>query len=299
MRVNLRNNFRTFVIFMIIFGMDVSYAECGKNINESIQKIIDENRIKYQIPGLEVSVSCPGEEVPRDFVSGTTTIDGTVPVQSDHLFQIGSETKSFVAAIILQLEAEGRLSIYDPIGAYLKNIPDAWQIATIQQLLNHTSGIFNYTQVLEFWQTMKDSDFKKQWSSVELISLAKDKELNFSPGLGWSYSNTNYVLAGMLVEAVTGKSIEEELNTRLFQPLYLCNTHYYSKAYSDDILKRMAHGYSSLGFFSDEPRDITDKNMSWGNSAGAILSTSHDTAIWLRFISITWRLLGLRSAFNS
>jgi D-alanyl-D-alanine carboxypeptidase len=110
---------------MAIFGIDVSYAACSQNINESIQKIIDGNRIKYQIPGIEVSVSCPGEEIPRDFVSGTTTIDGTVPVQSDHLFQIGSETKSFVTAVILQLEAEGRLSIYDPISTYLKNIPDA------------------------------------------------------------------------------------------------------------------------------------------------------------------------------
>lgn len=82
MRDNLRNNFRVLVICLTaIFGMDVSYAECGPNINEGIQKIIDENRIKYQIPGLEVSVSCPSEDVPRDFVSGTTTIGGAVPVQ--------------------------------------------------------------------------------------------------------------------------------------------------------------------------------------------------------------------------
>ena len=67
----------------------------------------------------------------------------------------------------------------------------------------------------------------------------------------------------MLVQSVTGKSIEEELNTRLLQPLHLSNTHYYSKAYSDDVLKRMAHGYSSVGLFSDEPKDITNLNMSW------------------------------------
>ncbi|MBI2786845.1 MAG: beta-lactamase family protein [Legionella longbeachae] len=288
MRDNLRNNFKVFVIFMVIFAMYVAYAE---NINESIQKIIDENRIKYQIPGLEVSVSFPGEEVPRDFVSGTSTIGGAFPIQSDHLFQIGSETKSFIAAVILQLEAEGRLSIYDPIGSYLKNIPDAWQSITIQQLLNHTSGIFNYTQVSEFWQSMKEGDFNKQWSSDELVSFVKDKELNFSPGLGWSYSNTNYVLAGMLMEAVTGKSIEEELNTRLLQPLHLTNTYYYSQTYSEDFLQRMAHGYSSFGMFSDEPKDITDKNMSWGNAAGAIVSTSHDTAIWLRLLLTDDKLL--------
>lgn len=292
MQTNLRNNFIVVVIFLTtVFGMEVSYSECSQNLNEGIQQIIDENRIKYKIPGLEVSVSFPSEDVPRDFVSGTTTLDGTVPIQSNHLFQIGSETKSFIAVVILQLEAEGRLSIYDPIGSYLKNIPVAWQSVTIQQLLNHTSGIFNYTQVPEFWQAMKDGDFKKQWSSDELVGFTKEKELNFSPSLGWSYSNTNYVLAGMLVETVTGKSIEEELNTRLLQPLHLTNTYYYSQAYSDDVLKRMAHGYSSFGVFSEEPNDIVDKNMSWGNAAGALLSTSHDTAIWLRHLLADNKLL--------
>ena len=108
----MRNNFRVFVILLTtIFGLDVAYAGCGQSINEGIQKIIDESRIKYQIPGLEVSISCPDEDVPRDFVSGTTTMGGDIPVQPHHLFQIGSETKSFIAAVILQLEAEGRLSI--------------------------------------------------------------------------------------------------------------------------------------------------------------------------------------------
>lgn len=291
MRDKLRNNLIIFLVLMAILTVDASFAACNKNLNEGIQKIIDENRIKYQIPGVEVSVSCPNEDMPRDFVSGTTTIDGVVSIQPDHLFQVGSETKSFIAAVILQLEAEGRLSIYDPIGYYLSTIPYAWQGITIQQLLNHTSGIFNYTQVPEFWKFMQESDYNYQWSSDELIAYAKEKEPNFFPGLGWSYSNTNYVLAGLLVEAVTGKSIEEELKTRLFQPLHLSNTYYYSRVYSYEILSRMAHGYSFFGVFSDEPKDITDKNISWANAAGAILSTSHDMAIWLKHLLTDDKLL--------
>ncbi|CEG58290.1 TPA: beta-lactamase family protein [Legionella pneumophila] len=285
MRDNLRNKFGVFLICLTaVLGVDVSYAGCGQNINEGIQKIIDEERVKYHIPGIEVSISCPGEDSPRDFVSGTTTLNGDVPIRPEHLFQIGSETKSFISAVILQLEAEGRLSIYDPIGNYLKNIPEAWQDVTIQQLLNHTSGIFNYTEVVELWTALMTSDFKMQFSSDELISFVKNKEFNFFPGLGWSYSNTNYILAGMVVQAVTGKSIEEEINTRLLQPLHLSNTYYYAGAYNDDMLQRMAHGYSSIGLFPDEPKDITSQNMSWANAAGAIVSTSHDIAIWLRHL---------------
>lgn len=292
MRNKLKYNFRVFALFLTaIFGIGVSYAECRQDINEGIQKIIEENRTKYQIPGIEVSVSFPNEDLPRDFVSGTTTIGGHTPVQPNHLFQIGSETKSFIAAVILQLEAEGWLSIYDPIGKYLKNIPDAWQGISIQQLLNHTSGIFNYTDHTALWEAMKDGDFKNQWSSDELIGFAKDKELNFRPGSGWSYSNTNYVLAGQLVEAVTGKTIEEELNARLLQPLHLSNTHYYSKALSSEVLQQMAHGFSEFGAFPDEPKDITDQNMSWANTAGALVSTSHDTAIWLRHLLTDNKLL--------
>ena len=155
---------------------------------------------------------------------------------------------------------------------------------TIQQLLNHTSGIFNYTEMVELWTTLMTSEFKMQFSSDELISFVKNKEFNFLPGFGWSYSNTNYILAGMVVQAVTGKSIEEELNTRLLLPLHLSNTYYYAHAYNDDMLQRMAHGYSSSGLFPDEPKDITSQNMSWANAAGAIVSTSHDTAMWLRHL---------------
>ena len=281
----MRNNLGVFLICLAaVLGVDVSYAGCGQNINDGIQKIIDEGRVKYHIPGLEVSVSCPGEDSPRDFVSGTTTLNGDAPISREHLFQIGSETKSFISAVILQLEAEGQLSIYDPIGNYLKNIPEAWQDVTIQQLLNHTSGIFNYTEMVELWTTLMTSEFKMQFSSDELISFVKNKEFNFLPGFGWSYSNTNYILAGMVVQAVTGKSIEEELNTRLLLPLHLSNTYYYAHAYNDDMLQRMAHGYSSSGLFPDEPKDITSQNMSWANAAGAIVSTSHDTAMWLRHL---------------
>ena len=280
-----------FFYIAALLGSAVAYAECGPNINEGIQKIMDDDRVKYHIPGLEVSIICPGEDSPRDFVSGTLTLHGNSPVKPHHLFQIGSETKSFIATIMLQLEAEGRLSIQDPIGKYVSMIPDAWQTITIQQVLNHTSGLFNYADVEAFWESLIVSDFKKQWTSHELIDFSVNKTPYFSPGEGWKYSNTNYVLAGMVIEAATGKLVEEELKTRLFEPLHLSNTYYLPVAYNDDILQRLAHGYYPAGSPSDEPNDATGYNMSLANTAGAMVSTSHDTAIWLRHLLTTKSVL--------
>lgn len=281
MWINKLYQYRYFLL-LVIFGLSGNaYCQCPKNLNK-IQKIIDTDRVKYKIPGIEVSVSCPGEDSPHDFVSGTTTIDGTLAVEPQHLFQIGSETKSFIAAIILQLEEEGWFSIHDPIGNYLKNIPESWRQITIQQLLNHSSGIVNYTDVLDEKGREKSFDFLKNWSSQELVDLVVDKPLYFVPGTGWHYSNTNYVLAGMVIEKITNRPVEETITNRLTTPLQLTNTYYLPRAYTEEMMQRMAHGYSDRGYFPDEPKDITNTNTSWANAAGAIVATSHDTAIWFR-----------------
>jgi D-alanyl-D-alanine carboxypeptidase len=287
-----KEKFKAILLSGIVFWSQQSLAECGGPVlNQAIQKLINDARVMHQLPGIQVSLSCPGESAPRDFVSGTTTIDGTTALQPTHLFQIGSETKTYIAAIILQLESEGKLSIYDPITGYLRNLPAAWQSITIQQLLNHTSGIPDYTTSPELQNTIQKSNYTKQWTSDELVSFVTDKSLLFQPSLGWNYSNTNYVLAGKIIEAVTKNPLKEEINNRLFKPLGLSNTYYLSEAYSQNILNRMAHGYSSVGLFPDEPKDITTQNPSWINAAGAIVSTTHDKVLWLRQLITTNKVL--------
>ena len=278
---------RYLLIFLMtlisIFSVDVSYAKCGKYLDQDIQVILDKDRMIYQIPGIEVSVICPGESSVHDFVSGTTILNGRTFLQTNNLFQIGSETKSFIAAILLQLEAEGLLSIDDKIGKWLPKVNVVWQGITIKQLLNHTSGIPNYTDVLdEMLHSDNNIDPRKQWTSEELVNLIINKPLYFEPGKGWHYSNTNYVLAGMIIEVAIGKSVDEEIKTRLTKVLLLPDTYYLPNFYNAEIMARMAHGYSDRGYFSDEPKDITQTNPSWANAAGAIVSTSHDMAIWFK-----------------
>lgn len=272
----------TFFALSVSLGCtEITFAESRQYINDHVQKIIDDVRLKYDIPGIEVSISFPGEDLPHDFVSGTTTLNGNIPIKPDNLFQIGSETKSFTATLLLQLEAEGILSLNDKIGKWLPEIIPLWKNITIRQLLNHTSGIFNYVEVEEFWDAVY-KNLNKVWTNEELINFTINKPLYFLPGEGWHYSNTNYVLAGIIVYAATGNSIEHEIKTRLINPTHLSNTYYISGEYSKEIVNLMPHSYSRTKRFSDEPKDVTDSNMSWGNAAGAMISTSHDVAIWFR-----------------
>lgn len=278
-----------FIIIIFFLKIPIGYANSYQSINDDIQKMMDDVRTQYQIPGIEVSISFSGEDTPRDFVSGTTTIHGLTPIQPDNFFQIGSETKSFVATIILQLEAQGSLSIEDPIYKWLPQLPFSWRNITIKQLLNHTSGIFNITEVEEFWEIETKSNLQKQWTPEELINLVVNQPSYFEPGTGFHYSNTNYILAGMIVRNITGHSVEDEMKNRLFTQLNLSHTHYFSRAYPAEILQSMAHGYSDG--FPEKDKDITNGNMSMADAAGAIISTSHDTAVWLRTLLTSSSLL--------
>lgn len=291
-----KKNYKIFMLLWITLALLISESFCysspGPNFNKKIQRIIDKNRRKYHLIGVEVSISFPDENLPRDFVSGSATIDLTIPLTPNHLFQIGSETKSFIAAILLQLEHEGYLLLDSPISNWIPGLMPDWEKITIKQLLNHTSGIASYTETEEFWYLERESDFEKAWSTFDLINLVEEKPLDFYPGYGWHYSDTNYILAGMIISAVTGKTVEEELKSRILEPLHLDNTHYFLTSPSSALLLQMAHGYYEQN--NNLPYDATYVNLSMANAAGALVSSSHDTAIWLRKLLTTQDILSIK-----
>lgn len=272
---------RTLICIFFILGFGLSYANCPDTINSGIQKIIDETRRHYNIPAIQVSIICAKDESPRDFVSGYTTNNNDIPIQPNHLFQIGSLTKSFASVLILQLESEGLLSINDSLVKWLPQYPN-WNKITIKQLLNHTSGIHDYVDLDAFIQIQKESGYTKQWSQEELLELISDSPPYFKPGQGFHYSDVNYLISSMIIHAVTGKSVNQELHNRLLKVIPLSDSYYFTEPYSKKIIKRMAHGYSkdANGLFTD----TTNYNMSAEDMAGAMISTSHDMAIWLKTI---------------
>jgi len=283
--IKLEKNIIWLIPFLIPWLTNsIGFAAEGRWLNAELQERIDQVRINYSIPGVSVSISIPGESTLRNYTSGKTILvpgnEGEVPnVTVLNLFQIGSITKTFTAALILRLESSGLLDIDDPIEKYLLEYPK-WGRVTIKQLLNMTSGIKSYSDedVNTFWNAIKKEPYK-QWTPKSLVSLAYNKKPNtiFKPGKDWNYSNTNYVLAGIIVEKVTGKSFNEVIKEEIlsWDKNKLINTYYLPMPYPEDVMQRVVHGYNLTEIFPDNT-DVTDYNTSWADAAGALVSNSVD-----------------------
>jgi D-alanyl-D-alanine carboxypeptidase len=269
----------------------MAFANCGKQLNTKIQKVIDDYHKKYHIPGISVSISCPGEDAPRDFVAGSTTLDGKKSLTPDNLLQIADLTQIFVATLMLQLEAEGKLSIYDPIWKYLDNLPASWQNIKIINLLNHTSMLPDYVDYSDLDSAIISEASDKEWTAMELISQVFDEPLADE----WLPRYTNYVLAGLIIENVTHNKLADALNTGITKPLGLKNTYYSASNYPSDVLAQMVHGYveNPLQMMDADNNllDITNFNTSWHNSAAGMLATTHDVSIFLQKLLIDKTLL--------
>jgi len=196
--------------------------------------------VKGGAPGAVVLVRSPTGV--RSAASGVASRAPRVSMQASDDYRIASVTKTFVATVVLQLEAEGRLKIDDPVERWLQELVPNGSSITLRQLLNHTSGLFNYTDDEAFLSAVIAAP-GQSWSPRELLSVAFAHPANFPPGTNWSYSNTNYVLLGLVIEAVTGRQVEQEFRDRIFAPLGLAATSFPAGISADE---RFAHGYASL-----------------------------------------------------
>ncbi|MFE9413495.1 serine hydrolase domain-containing protein [Streptomyces sp. NPDC006704] len=193
----------------------------------------------------------------------------------DQRFRIASNTKSFVSAVLLQLEGEGRLSLDDSVEKWLPGVVrgngnDGRAIA-VRQLLSHTSGIYDPTTEPAFFAPYLE---RHQWGHVypprEVVARAVRHKPLFAPGTGWSYSNTNYLLAGLVIEAVTHRAASVEIQRRVLAPLGLKDTSF--PLTDPDIHGPHLHGYDLSG------RDVTRFSPSYDWTAGAMISTVDDLA---------------------
>lgn len=140
-----------------------------------------------------------------------------VPMDPGLKFQIASITKTFTAHLVLQLAQEGRLSLEDRLDRWLPGVIQMSDRITIRQLLNHTAGVYNFSDE-EFHRTVYNNP-DKPWTRQELLDIARAHGPDFAPGKGWKYSNTGYVLLGMIVEQASGQSFDEALESRILRPL--------------------------------------------------------------------------------
>lgn len=193
--------------------------------------------------------------------------------------RIGSTTKTFVATVLLQLVGEGRLRLEDSVERHLPQLVPGGDAITVRQLLSHTSGLFDYTEDQQavpltgtaFLEQTRFRTFKPH----ELVKIATRHEPYFPPGTSFRYSNTGYVLAGLVIHKVTGRPYGEEIERRILRPLGLTRTTV--PGTSTAVPGPHPHGYLTVRTGdSIEKVDVTRMNPSWAFSAGEMISTPYD-----------------------
>lgn len=217
-------------------------------------------------------------------------------------FRMGSNTKTMVATVVLQLVAEHRLKLSDPVGERLPGMVPNGSAITVRMLLNHTSGLFNYTNDPDVLKAFTGQD-TRAWTPRELLAAAVRHDPLFAPGTDYSYSNTNYVALGLIAEKTTGHTLGDLIQRRITGPLHLKNTYLVTGTSSGTAKSRtLAHGYepdaahlapllppgtpAGTAFAGpDRPAgyvDTTFVNASTEWAAGGMVSTAQD---WARFDS--------------
>jgi len=199
-----------------------------------------------------------------------------VPNTPQMKFRIGSITKQFTAAAILQLQEAGKLQLDDPISKYYPEAPPAWSKVTLRHLLTHTSGIPSYTDLPEFAQASRLPQ-----TTDSLIKLIRDKPLQFEPGKGFYYDNSGYLLLTYVIEKVSGEPYADYLQRRLFQPLGMNDTGYDN---TSQILPGRARGYER-GLEDRIWHNIRPTDMTWPQGAGGLYSTVDDLLKWDQALS--------------
>jgi D-alanyl-D-alanine carboxypeptidase len=234
------------------------------------------------VPGAIALERRDGQE--RHAASGVADMQTKEPISVRHRYRIGSITKSFVSTVVLQLAAERRLSLDDTVEHWLPGVVPNGDGISLRQLLNHTSGLYNYTD-LPFYVEMLHDPLQTR-RPRQLVDYAVAHPPLFAPGTSWSYSNTNYILLGMVVGAAGGAperlgfaAPALEIHRRIVAPLRLWRTSF--PLTDPDIHGLHAHGYiidpsPALGL--PAVVDTTRMNPSWAWTAGAIVSTLRDVA---------------------
>ena len=212
-----------------------------------------------------------GDKVLLDKGYGMANLEWSIPNEPDAKFRLGSLTKQFTATLVLLLQQNGKLNINDVVSKYVADCPKAWETITLANLLGHTSGIPNFTDMKEFgvWRMSTHT-------TEEELAFFREKPLDFEPGSKFAYSNSNFEVLGAVIEKVSGKKYSDLLHERIFVPLEMND----SGLDTDElILPKRAQGYTPgpKGLVSARSESMT---VPW--AAGSIYSTTGDLLKWER-----------------
>lgn len=202
---------------------------------------------------------------------GWADLDLDTPTPANAVYEIGSITKQFTTAALMQLVEQGKVKLDDDLLTYLPQYPSRGQHISIRRLLDHTSGIRSYTEIAEARNV-----FSLSLPKDSIVSLFAGKGFDFSPGEALVYNNSAYFLVGMIVEKVSGQSYADYLKANIFDRVGMPSSAYCSEG---GIVKRKVHGYN---YTPSGLQKAAQQNHSWPYAAGSICSTAGDLIAWLR-----------------
>lgn len=264
-----------------------------------LQKTFEGLAKQLLVPGAVVLLRTP--EGNLTFTYGVRSAGGAAPVSLEDHVRIGSITKTWTGAVILQLVQEGRMKLSDPVSKYRQDVPNGDNI-TIEQMLTMRSGLYNYSESYELNLAL-DTTPQRVWTPEELVAIALPLPVYFAPGEGFHYSNTNTVLLGLIAQKLEGKPLVEVIQDRILRPLGLTQSsfppsdsselpapHPRGYMYMDNVLtiassKLPADLIARAQAGTLMPKDCTNSNPSWAWAAGQGISTAGDLATWAEAIT--------------
>jgi CubicO group peptidase (beta-lactamase class C family) len=261
-----------------------------EDLSAQVDRVVEVERKLQQIPGVSLAV-CHDGKIVKASGYGLANVELDVPVTPDTIFQTGSVGKQFTAMGVMMLVEEGKIGLDVKIPNYVPESPAGWKEVTVRELLTHTSGIADYGGEED---TMAKGviNFRKDYTEEELIQAFANMPVDFAPGERWKYSNTGYVLLGVIIHRVTGEFYGDFLQERIFRPLGMTSTRIISEA---DIVPHRSSGYRLV-------KGVL-KNQEW---VSPTLNTTADGALYTNVLDLAkWdaaldrKLLVKPSSYNA
>lgn len=276
------------IIFSIALSISFSYSQIKEKVilNDSVISLLNKTVTENQIPGVTFSVIDNTGEI-KNYVAGYSDVEESIELTTKHTFLSGSIGKTYAATLVFKLAESGDINLnkhykdYFPEIDWLNSLPNIENIR-IEMLLQHSSGLPRYVLKPEIWNTLHEYP-NKVWTYEERLKVIFNDNPVHEAGKGWAYSDTNYILLGMLIEKVTGKAYYELVENIILGPYQLTNTH----PSNTRIISNLSQGYSRLpeGFHVPE-KTVKDKEyfmnpqVEW--TGGGMASTTEDLAKWAK-----------------
>lgn len=261
----------------------VGIVSCSKHsttqpeptLAEELQAALDNGIATYNGKGISAAVMIPAEET---WVGVSGISHGTTAITSDMLFSVGSITKNFTATTILELAEEGVLTLEDSLYEWVPNYPNIDSTITIRQLLNHTCGIYNFTEHPDIWADVF-ADLYRTWTMEEVLT-GYVLEPYFPKGTDWHYSNTGYILLRLIIREAAGTDISTQYRERFFNPLGLDRMF---TAVEEDPAGVVANGWFDIngdGVYDDFSN--VPATAFYTAIGGGVFATAEDLARWAK-----------------